>query len=214
MEISPSPDRVPFPPGQDASGAVTIWFTGLSGSGKSTLSKALASHLDMLAKNCRCPWAGYELIDGDDIRRELCRELGFTKADRDENVRRIGYIAGMLNRHNILAIVAAISPYRQARAEIRRHCARFVEVHVDCSLETLIERDVKGLYKKAQGGEIKCFSGLTDPYETPLEPEIYLNSDTQTEAQSVSILVSRLEELNCLPSFKIRDHGPRNRAAL
>jgi adenylylsulfate kinase len=180
--------------------ATTIWFTGLSGSGKSTLAKALASHLDSLS-------LAHELIDGDEIRRELCKDLGYSKEDRDENVRRIGYIARLLNRHGVTAIVAAISPYRLARQQVRQRCSSFVEVHVDCSLATLASRDVKGLYAKALKGEIPFFSGVSDPYEEPLEPEIYINSETHTVEQSISLLIARLEELDCLPRAQMKAHS-------
>jgi adenylylsulfate kinase len=176
--------------------AWTIWFTGLSGSGKSTLARALAEYLDRLS-------LAYELIDGDEIRRELCKDLGFSKEDRDENVRRIGYVAQLLNRHDVIAIVAAISPYRQARKQVRQKSSCFIEVHVDCPLATLTERDVKGLFQRALKGEIPYFSGVSDPYEKPIEPEIYINSGTQTRAESFSILVARLEELGCLPSQQL-----------
>lgn len=185
-----------------ADGAPTIWFTGLPGSGKSTLSTALAAYIEELRlKNALASWQRYDLIDGDEIRRELCRDLGFTKEDRDENVRRISYLARLLNRHNIVAIVAAVSPYRLARREARAQCRRFIEVHVDCTLEVLVSRDPKGLYKRAQAGDLLHLSGVTDPYEVPCAPEIYLNSATQTPKESFAILISRLEELHCLPKM-------------
>jgi adenylyl-sulfate kinase len=168
--------------------AWTIWFTGLSGSGKSTLASALAAHL----RNLKLP---YELLDGDEIRRELCRDLGFSKQDRDENIRRIGYVARLLNRHGVISIVAAISPYRHARDEVRAKIPRFFEVHVDCPLDVLIQRDVKGLYHRALAGELDHFSGISDPYEPPLAPDAYVNSGAQSEAESLSVILARLVHL-------------------
>jgi adenylyl-sulfate kinase len=166
----------------------TIWFTGLSGSGKSTLAGKLAAYLD----NDDLP---YELIDGDIVREEICRGLGFSKEDRDENIRRIGYIARLLNRHNIISIVAAISPYRQARENVRTKIAKFLEVHVDCALDTLVHRDVKGLYHRALAGQIEHFSGISDPYEAPVRPDVYVNSGNQTPDESLGVIIARLEEL-------------------
>lgn len=166
----------------------TVWFTGLSGSGKSTLAHKLAEYLDLFA----CP---YELIDGDAVREELCQGLGFSKKDRDENIRRIGYVARLLNCHNIVSIVAAISPYRQARTEVRGKLSKFLEIHVDCPLETLVRRDVKGLYKRALAGQIEHFSGISDPYEAPVEPDVYVNSGSQTPEESLAVIVHKLEKL-------------------
>ncbi len=140
------------------------------------------------------------VLDGDDIRGQICRDLSFSKEDRNENVRRIGYLAQLLNHHGVIAIVAAISPYQVARDAVRNNCPRFIEVHLDCSLETLLARDTKGLYKSAIAGRISHFTGISDPYEKPVQPEIYLNSDTQSEDESLSLLLSKLDELDCLPS--------------
>jgi adenylyl-sulfate kinase len=170
----------------------TIWFTGLSGSGKSTLSTALAKFLKELS-------LPHEVLDGDEVRRELCSDLGFSKKDRDENIRRIGYVCQLLNRHNVIAIVAAISPYREARDSVRTKCANFIEVHVDCSLQELVKRDVKGLYHRALAGELASFSGISDPYEAPLRPDIYVNSERESAEESLAVLLSKLEELHCLP---------------
>ena len=171
--------------------AFTVWFTGLSGAGKSTLARALASHLEELS-------VAHQILDGDEVRRSLCRDLGFSKEDRDENIRRIAAAAADLNRNNIVAIVAVISPYRAARLRARELCGRFVEVFADCSLETVIERDVKGLYRRALAGEIPHFSGISDPYEAPENPEIYVNSTSQSEAQSLQHVLDRLAELRYL----------------
>ena len=175
------------------SNAWTIWFTGLSGSGKSTLATALAAHLRELN-------VAHELLDGDEIRRELCRDLGFSKHDRDENIRRIGYVARLLNRHGIITIVAAISPYRDAREEVRAKIPRFFEVHVDCPLEVLIQRDVKGLYHRALAGELEHFTGISDPYEPPLAPETRVNSGTQSQEQSLAVILAGLAERGWVPA--------------
>jgi len=175
-----------------ANKAFTVWFTGLSGSGKSTLARALSAHLsDLFIK--------HEVLDGDEMRRTLCRDLGYSRQDRDENVRRIARVAADLNGKNVAAIVAAISPYRAARHDARVQCERFVEVFVDCSLDTLRSRDPKGLYRRALAGEIQNFSGVSDPYESPEHPDIYLNSGTQTEQQSLGQLFSGLAALGHLP---------------
>jgi adenylyl-sulfate kinase len=175
----------------------TIWFTGLSGSGKSTLAGKLAAYLD----NDALP---YELIDGDVVREEICRGLGFSKEDRDENIRRIGYIAALLNRHNIISIVAAISPYRQARDRVRGKISKFLEVHVDCPLDTLVHRDVKGLYHRALAGQIEHFSGISDPYEAPVRPDVYVNSEGQTPDESLGVIISKLEELGWLATSGVQ----------
>jgi adenylylsulfate kinase len=151
------------------------------------------SHLDSLSIR-------YELLDGDEIRQELCADLGFSARDRNENVCRIAYVAALLARHGIVPIVAAISPYRAARETARQKCERFIEVHVDCSLETLIHRDVKGLYQRALSGELTHFSGISDPYEPPENPEIYLNSDSLSKEECFDLLMSRLQELGAWPA--------------
>lgn len=173
--------------------AWTIWFTGLSGSGKSTLACALAAQLAGL----KLP---HELLDGDEIRQELCRGLGFSKEDRDENVRRIGYVARLLNRHGVICIVAAISPYRKAREEVRAKIPRFLEVHVDCPLDVLVDRDVKGLYHRAITGMLPHFTGISDPYEAPLAPEAYVNSGSQSQEESLAVILAKLEHLRWLSS--------------
>lgn len=142
-----------------------IWFTGLSSAGKSTIAKAVCGHL--LASGARV-----ELLDGDEIRTNLCRGLGFSREDRDENVRRIGYVASLLARHGVIVLVAAIAPYREAREQVRGLCGRFVEVYVNAPLSVCECRDVKGLYRKARSGEVPHFTGVTDPYEAPLQPDV------------------------------------------
>ena len=175
--------------------AFTVWFTGLSGSGKSTLAHGLAARLRSLSIQ-------HERLDGDELRRTLCRDLGFSKQDRDENIRRIARAAADLNANGMTAIVAAISPYRAARQNARGQCERFVEVFVDCSLEILMRRDPKGLYARAVAGEIQNFSGVSDPYEAPEDPEIHLHSDTETKEESLGRLFSGLTALGYLSKLK------------
>ena len=173
--------------------AFTIWFTGLSGAGKSTLAKALAAHLEDVS-------LPHKLLDGDEIRHGLCGDLGFSKRDRDENVRRIASASKLLNDRGVIAIVASIAPYRAARLAAREMCGRFVEVFVDCPLQTLIQRDTKGLYQRALAGELEQFTGVSDPYERPDAPDIYINSDSETEEESVGMLLTRLSDLRYLPA--------------
>src|SRR5262245_49142058 len=179
----------------------TLWLTGLSGAGKSTLSHALTEIL----RN-----QGYrvEVLDGDEVRQNLSKGLGFSKEDRDTNIRRIGYVANLLSRNGVIAITAAISPYREIRDEIRRESKNFVEVFVSCSLQTLIQRDVKGLYRKALAGEIKEFTGISDPYEEPLKPEIIVDTEKQSISESVEIILQRLRALGYLDSTWIGPIAP------
>jgi len=143
----------------------TLWFTGLSGAGKSTISQIVADEL-------RRRGLKVEVLDGDVVRTHLSKGLGFSKEDRDINIRRIGWVCEVLSRNGVAAIGAAISPYRQIRDEIRSQIGRFVEVYVECPIPVLAERDVKGLYQKALAGELKNFTGVSDPYEPPLNPEV------------------------------------------
>lgn len=166
---------------------ITIWMTGLSGSGKSTVANLLAGRL-------RKAGAKVEILDGDVVRTHLSKGLGFSKEDRDTNIRRIGFVCGLLSRHGVIAIAAAISPYRQIRAEVRASTVNFVEVFADCSLDTLVARDVKGLYKKALAGEIKNFTGVSDPYEAPEAPEVRIDSDRQTPEESTDAVWNYLVE--------------------
>jgi adenylylsulfate kinase len=166
----------------------TLWFTGMSGAGKSTLANLLAEEL-------RARGHRVEVLDGDEIRTHLSKGLGFSKEDRDTNIRRIGYVARLLSRNDVIAISAAISPYRDVRDELRSQHERFFEVYMHCTIEKLSERDVKGLYKKALAGEIKNFTGISDPYEPPVNPDLVLDSATETVEQSLGKLISRLEEV-------------------
>jgi adenylyl-sulfate kinase len=167
----------------------TLWFTGLSGAGKSTLASLLATELRERGHRV-------EILDGDEVRTNLSKGLGFSKEDRDINIRRIGYVCNLLARNGVIAISAAISPYRDVRDEVRGLHTRFFEVFVRCTIDKLVERDVKGLYKKALAGEIKSFTGVSDPYEEPLKPELIVDSSTETVEQSLGKLLRRLEELN------------------
>jgi adenylylsulfate kinase len=167
----------------------TLWSTGLSGAGKSTLA-------NLLAKELRERGHRVEILDGDEVRTNLSKGLGFSKEDRDTNIRRIGYVCNLLARNGVIAISAAISPYRDVRDEVRGLHQRFFEVFVRCTIDKLVERDVKGLYKKALAGETKSFTGVSDPYEEPLKPELVVDSSTETVEQSLGKLLGRLEELN------------------
>lgn len=172
-----------------------VWFTGLSGSGKSTLSKLVAEKLLERGLNV-------EVLDGDEVRTNLSKGLGFSKEDRDTNIRRIGYVAKLLSRNGVCAITAAISPYREIRDEVRKFVeerAKFVEVYCECSMEKLIERDVKGLYKKALAGEIKNFTGVSDPYEPPLNPEVVCKTGEESVEASLNKIIKTLEMLKLVP---------------
>jgi adenylylsulfate kinase len=167
-----------------------IWLTGLSGSGKTTLAQLLINEL----KACDVK---VELLDGDEVRTNLSQGLGFSKEDRDANIRRIGYVSRLLARNGVGVITAAISPYREIRDEVRRLITsdggEFIEVYVRCPIEVLIERDVKGLYKRALTGEIKEFTGVSDPYEEPLNPEVTVKTDYESIEESASKIMAALE---------------------
>ena len=167
----------------------TLWFTGLSGAGKSTLANLVAEEL-------RARGHRVEILDGDEVRTNLSKGLGFSKEDRDTNIRRIGYVCNLLARNGVIAISAAISPYREVRDEVRRLHGKFFEVYMKCSIEKLSERDVKGLYKKALAGEIKNFTGVSDPYEEPLSAELVLDSGAERVEESFKKLLKTLETAN------------------
>ncbi|HLF26618.1 MAG TPA: adenylyl-sulfate kinase [Anaerolineae bacterium] len=171
----------------------TLWFTGLSGAGKSTISGIVEQALH--ARGVKV-----EVLDGDVVRTHLSKGLGFSKEDRDINIRRIGWVCEVLSRNGVCAIAAAISPYRAIRAEIRARIPHFVEVYVEAPIAVLAERDVKGLYKKALAGEIKNFTGVDDPYEPPLNPEVTCYSDgRETAEQSAAKVLAKLEALGLIP---------------
>lgn len=166
---------------------ITLWFTGLPAAGKSTVAGAVAQEL-------RRRGARVEVLDGDLVRQELCADLGFSAEDRNENVRRLAVVADLLSRNGVVACVAAISPYRSAREAARTRIGdRFVEVHVEASLATCATRDPKGLYERAERGEIENFTGVSDPYEAPLAPEITLETEQHTPEQSVADVLRWLE---------------------
>ena len=167
---------------------VTLWFTGLSGAGKTTISRAVGKELKS---------SGYkvEILDGDVVRQNLTKGLGFSKEDRDENIRRVGFVAELLTRNQVIVLVSAISPYREIRQEVRERIGNFVEVYVNAPLEICEQRDVKGLYKKARAGEIKNFTGIDDPYEPPLNSEVECRTDLESLEESVSKVLAKLREL-------------------
>lgn len=171
----------------------TLWFTGLSGAGKTTVSKQIAEQLRQRGMKV-------EVLDGDVVRENLSKGLGFSKADRDTNIRRIGWVCEVLSRNGVVAIAAAISPYREIRDEIRGKVGHFVEVYASCPIDVLAERDVKGLYKKAIAGEIKNFTGIDDPYEAPLDPEVTIYSDRETVEESIQKVMGKLEAMGYLAS--------------
>ncbi|HKY30533.1 MAG TPA: adenylyl-sulfate kinase [Pyrinomonadaceae bacterium] len=168
----------------------TIWLTGLSGSGKTTLAQLLVNELNVRDVKV-------ELLDGDEVRTNLSKGLGFSKEDRDTNIRRIGYVSRLLSRNGVGVITAAISPYREIRDEVRHLITRdggdFIEVYVQCPIDVLIERDVKGLYKRALAGEIKEFTGVSDPYEEPLNPEVIVKTDCESIEESASKIIAALD---------------------
>lgn len=172
---------------------VTIWFTGLSGSGKSTIVQALAERL-------RSRGLKLEVLDGDIVRTNLTKGLGFSKADRDENIRRIGFVSHLLTRNGVIVLVSAISPYREIREEVRDRIDDFIEVYASAPVETCEERDVKGLYKKARAGEIKGFTGIDDPYEAPLNPEVNCETHKETLEESVNKVIAKMEAMGYIPA--------------
>ena len=171
----------------------TIWFTGLSGSGKTTLAV-------MLEKELRARgMPRVERLDGDIVRQGLTRDLGFSKEDRDKNIERVTFVARLLTRNGVATLCSFISPYREVRARSRQEIGSFVEVYCQCSLEALMARDVKGLYKKALAGELPNFTGVSDPYEEPEAAEIVLHTDRETAEESLSHILGYLEEHAFIP---------------
>ncbi len=169
-----------------------IWFTGLSGSGKSTTAEALVPLLEARARTVT-------LLDGDVVRTHLTRELGFSKEDRDTNVRRVGYVAAEIVRHGGLAVAALVSPYRATRAEVREMVGDdYIEVFVDTPLDVVEERDVKGWYAKARAGDVKEFTGVSDPYEPPLDAELTLHTTDTTPAANAQRVLEYLESRGIL----------------
>ncbi|PYO99954.1 MAG: adenylyl-sulfate kinase [Gemmatimonadetes bacterium] len=171
----------------------TLWFTGLSGSGKSTLAAAVSAEL-------RGRGVPVEVLDGDEVRQNLSKGLGFSREDRDTNIRRIGYVAKLLTRNGVAVISAAISPYRAIRDEVREDIGAFMEVYVKASLDECIRRDTKGLYRRALAGEIPQFTGVSDPYEEPVSPELVIDTEREQVAESAARVIDRLLELGHLRS--------------
>jgi adenylyl-sulfate kinase len=170
----------------------TLWFTGLPCSGKSTLARRVEEILLERGMNV-------EVLDGDEVREHLSKGLGYSKEDRDTNIRRIGYVAKLLSRNGVVAVGAAISPYRAIRDEVRGWHDRFVEVYVKAPVDVLTERDVKGMYKKALAGQIKHFTGVDDPYEAPENPEVIVETDKESVTESVNKIIHTLEIMNYIP---------------
>jgi len=169
----------------------TVWFTGLSGAGKSTVSTLLHQRLSAAG-------AKVELLDGDVVRTHLSKGLGFSREGRDENIRRIGFVCELLSRNGVIVIAAVISPYREARDTVRARIPNFVEIFMECPMDVLVERDVKGLYKKALAGEIEHFTGVSDPYEAPASPELTIHSSQETPQQSVDRVWLTLKSLGLI----------------
>jgi adenylyl-sulfate kinase len=187
--VHPESDRI-------RGGGFTLWFTGLSGSGKSTIAHVIGPELDRRGLIV-------EYLDGDSVRQHLSKGLGFSKEDRDTNIERIGWVASRLTRQGGAVIAAAISPYRETRAKARElveQYGRFVEVFVATSLDECARRDVNGLYKKAFAGEIKGFTGVDDPYETPENAEIVVETEDKTPEESAEVVLAKLEELGLIPA--------------
>jgi adenylylsulfate kinase len=172
----------------------TLWFTGLSGAGKSTVANIVGPELEERGRTV-------EYLDGDVVRTHLSKGLGFSKEDRDTNIERIGWVASRLTRNNAAVLVSAISPYEETRRKARamvEEFGPFVEVYVEASVETCADRDVKGLYEKAFAGEIKEFTGVSDPYEAPASPELVLNTEEDSPERSAQRVLEKLEELGLL----------------
>ncbi|MEW6381270.1 MAG: adenylyl-sulfate kinase [bacterium] len=184
----------------------TLWFTGLSGAGKTTIAQKVEQAL-------RDRGLKVEMLDGDVVRTNLSKGLGFSKEDRDINIKRIGFVCKLLTRNGVIAIASAISPYREVRDYNRREIGDFVEVFVKCPLETCIERDVKGLYKKALAGEIKNYTGVSDPYEDPLNPEVTVETHRESVEESTAKVLAKLMELGYIPALAAGDSDIEEDAA-
>ncbi len=170
----------------------TVWLTGLPSSGKSTLAHLLQKEMDELG-------FPVEVLDGDEVRQRLTKGLGYTKEDRDENIRRIAYVAKLLTRVGAVAVAAVISPYRESRERAKTEIQNFVEVYVQCPLQVCVRRDVKGLYAKAMSGAIGNFTGISDPYEPPINPDIVVHTDRESPEESLQKILGKLSALNHIP---------------
>lgn len=171
----------------------TIWFTGLSGAGKTTIAHRVAELIQQRLGR------GVEILDGDVVRTHLSKGLGFSREDRDTNIRRIGWVCQLLTKHGVPNVVAAISPYRDVRNEVRKMVGSFVEIYVKCPIEVCEARDLKGLYRKARAGEITQFTGIDDPYEEPLDPEVTLLTDRETVQESAMKVIQHVQKLDWIP---------------
>jgi adenylylsulfate kinase len=180
----------------------TIWFTGLSGAGKSTLSEVIEHRLKSQGRNV-------EVLDGDVVRTHLSKGLGFSKEDRDTNIKRIAFVCSLLTRNGVACISAAISPYRETRGWARNQIGNFIEVYVKCPIDICRQRDVKGLYKLADEGKIKEFTGVSDPYEEPEHPELIVETDRETVQESVARIFAKLEELGYLESEETHEEDAK-----
>jgi adenylylsulfate kinase len=180
----------------------TLWFTGLSGAGKSTLSEAIEHRLKASGQKV-------EVLDGDVVRTHLSKGLGFSREDRDTNIKRIAFVCGLLTRNDVTCISAAISPYRETRQWARDHIGNFVEVYVKCPIEVCRQRDVKGLYKLVDEGKIKGFTGVDDPYEEPEHPELIVETDRETVEESLERIFARLEDLGYLEPEDLHEDDAR-----
>lgn len=170
----------------------TLWFTGLPSSGKSTIAREVYQRL--LDRGLPV-----ELLDGAEVRESLSRGLSFSKEDREEHIRRMGYVAKLLSRNGVIAICAAVSPYRATRDEVRRNTRRFVEVYVECPVDVAERRDTDGWYAKARRGEVAEFTGVNAPYEPPVSPEVHIRSDRESVDEAVTKVLARLEEIQIIP---------------
>jgi adenylyl-sulfate kinase len=184
--ISPVTGTAASAEADDAKG-LTVWFAGLSSAGKTTISQALYD--DLRVRGHRVEW-----LDGDVIRQRLSKGLGFSKEDRDENIRRIGFVAELLTRHGVIVLVSAVSPYREVRDEMRQRIGSFLEVYVQASLEVCEQRDLKGIYKRARAGEMDNVTGVNDPYEPPLTPEVVCRTDRETPSESTAKVLRAVDD--------------------
>ncbi|HEX6481729.1 MAG TPA: adenylyl-sulfate kinase [Ktedonobacteraceae bacterium] len=180
----------------------TIWFTGLSGAGKSTLSEIIEKRLHDRGRNV-------EVLDGDVVRTHLSKGLGFSREDRDTNIKRIAFVCSLLTRNGVVCISAAIAPYREARDWARKEIGNFVEIYVKCPIEVCRQRDVKGLYKLVDEGKLKGFTGVDDPYEEPENPELVIETDKETVEESVARIFAKLEELGYLEPEEMPEEEAR-----
>ena len=170
----------------------TLWFTGLPCSGKTTMS-------EIIAKELRDRDLNVETLDGDELRRNLSKDLGFSKEDRETHIKRVGFIAKLLSRNGVATLAAFVSPYREVRKYLRIEIGNFIEIFVKCPVEVCIERDVKGMYKKALAGEIQNFTGISDPYEEPLNPEVVVETDKEMPIESAQKVIQWLEGMEYIP---------------